>query len=238
MNLDFNLLAAGIGELLSFIVPIVFLIIYVLNHLLAPKGNRPQPRQPQRRPAERAERPLNRPPLEQAPQGEQAKLNAEIEQFLKRASQRRDDRSSCGERVARAKAPPKPPPKPLGRPRSDQVVDAPPSERRPLGSVAESVEKHLSNRGFSERAEHLADDIADADRQMEEHLQKAFTRQVGTLAATTPLAGAGPVTDAPPAAAEKTLPAAATLAGALATPQGMREAVILSEILQRPEHRW
>jgi hypothetical protein len=237
MNFEFDLLAAGIGEFLSAIVPIVFLIIYVLNHLLAPK-NRPQQRQqPQRRPAERAERPLNRPPLEQAPQGEQAKLNAEIEQFLKRASQRRDDRSSR-ERPTRAKAPPKPPPKPIGPPRSDQGVEGQALERRPLGSVAESVEKHLSNRGFSERAEHLADDIADADRQMEEHLQKAFTRRVGTLAATTPLAAAGPVTDAPPAAIEKTPPAAAALASALATPQGMREAVILSEILQRPEHRW
>ena len=58
-------------------------------------------------------------------------------------------------------------------------------ERRELSTVAESVEKHMADRGFNQRAEHLADDIVRADQQMESHLQKAFGHRVGTLGDTT-----------------------------------------------------
>ena len=104
-------------------------------------------------------------------------------------------------------------------------------------SVAASVEKHLKTGTFEKRAAHLADDIVRADQQMEEHLQAAFGRRVGTLAGDAP-AAKSPVTDTPTAAVEDAPSAAAAFAQILRTPQGMREAIVLGEILARPEHRW
>jgi hypothetical protein len=224
------LLAAG-GDWTSFIIPFVFIVIYVVNYLISSsKPNTPPGRNnPQRRPPGKGERPLRPPQTAGTPPANPSPLNAEIEQFLKRANDRRGDRSR---RVPTAKGPPKPPPR-------EQPVDVHPIEHRELSSVSASVEKHLANRGFTQRAEHLADDIVRADQQMEQHLQKSFDRQVGTLGDSAPKSSGTPATDAEPVAdrAEPSA-AAAALARSLADPKNLRQAVILSEILQRPEHRW
>jgi hypothetical protein len=96
----------------------------------------------------------------------------------------------------------------------------------------------MGNRGFAQRAEHLADDIVRADQQMEEHLQKSFNRKVGTLDSTTQGRSTEPVTDTAAKADAGPQSQAAVLAELLASAQGVRQAVILSEILERPEHRW
>jgi hypothetical protein len=61
---------------------------------------------------------------------------------------------------------------------------------------------------------------------------------VGTLAGEAPVAKGGPVNDTPTAAVEDAPAAAAAFAQILRTPQGMRQAIVLGEILARPEHRW
>ncbi len=229
------------GDLWSLVVPIVFFIIYALNHLLSAKGNRPPARTPQRRPPEQAQRPP-RPPQ---PQGQPAdpltggpsQLNAEIEQFLKRATERRGDRA-VRERAANVKPPPKAPQKPLRDTRREQPLDVEPLAQRELSSVAASVEKHMADRGFTSRAEHLADDIVRADQQMESHLQKAFGHRVGTLPDSAPKASATPATDSVPQVVEGISPVAAGVVAILADPKNIRQAIVLSEILERPEHRW
>ena len=77
-----------------------------------------------------------------------------------------------------------------------------------------------------------------SDQQMEAHLQKAFSHKVGTLAGASPQDSAAPVTDTPSQVTDEGSSIAAGLAAMLATPQGMRQAVVLGEILVRPEHRW
>jgi hypothetical protein len=131
------------------------------------------------------------------------------------------------------KSPPKAPPRAPAPP-----VRVEPSERPGFDSVAASVEKHMANRGFTQRAEHLADDIVRADQEMEQHLQKSFSRRIGTLGPTTP-SPTGPVTDAEPVA-DQPQPAASAmmLGGVLASGQQLKQAFVLNEILQRPEHRW
>ena len=161
-------------------------------------------------------------------------LNAEIEQFLKRAGDR------PGERARREPAltPPKAPPRTLAKPfPREQPLEAETVERRDFSSVGASVEKHLANRGFTQRAEHLADDIVRADQEMEQHLQKAFNRRLGTLGDTAE-ASSSPVTDVEPETSTPRSPAADTLGSLLSNPQNIKQAVILNEILQRPEHRW
>jgi hypothetical protein len=241
------LLAAG-GDVLGWLIPVVFFVIWVINQVLAAKGNAQQQQQRQRRgapqrPQERAMRPPQAGGRDAAPEarGQTAQLNEEIEQFLKRAGQRRGE----GQQRERASRPPE------SRPRAPKQPPAPPrpslretpvdadvvsGDESRRDSVAASVEKHLQTGTFEKRAAHLADDITRADQQMEQHLQEAFNRRVGTLAGT-PVASA-PVTDAATAPVEDTPSAAAAFAQILRTPQGMREAIVLGEILARPEHRW
>jgi hypothetical protein len=137
------------------------------------------------------------------------------------------------QRTSRAAGVPKAPPKPPREP----PMELEPASHRDFDAVAASVEKHLTNRGFTERAEHLADEIARADEQREQHLQQAFGHRVGTLAAGSAV-GAAPATDVQPEVKTEAPSTAAGLAALLASPQGMRQAIILSEILARPEERW
>ncbi len=242
-------LLAAAGDVLGWLIPIVFFVIWVINQLLAGKG-KPQQQQRQRRgaaqhpQAERAMRPAQ-PGGRNVPEarGPAAQLNEEIEQFLKRAGQRRGE-NQPRERATRPpesrprapKQPPAPPRQPLREAPIDAdvvLLDEPRHE-----SVAASVEKHLQTTSFEKRAAHLTDDITRAEEQMEEHLQSAFGRRVGTLAGEAPVAKGGPVNDTPTAAVEDAPAAAAAFAQILRTPQGMRQAIELGEILARPEHRW
>jgi hypothetical protein len=217
----------------SALIPILAAIIWLISQMVSAARSQ-QARKPQRRPGEMAERPPSPPPkpIEQVP-GKPTTLNAEIEQFLKRAA---------GQRGERARREPAPPPKTVQRPPAKAAGRKPlgpaTTERRDFDSVTSSVEKHMADRGFTQRAEHLADAIVRADQQMEEHLQKAFSRRVGTLGdparqSLTPVTDAEPSPEAP-----RTSATAATLSAMLANPQSLKNAIILNEILTRPEHRW
>ena len=170
---------------------------------------------------------------------EQAKLNSEIEQFLKRASERQGERLK---RESPVKPTPKPPKQtakqPPRQPKREASVAVEPLPQRSFDSVASSVEKHIGQRSFSQRTEHLADDIVRADQQMEDHLQKAFNRKVGTLADAKP-SGSQPATDSIPAAtlADRS-DVGLALAGMLANPQTLKQMIVLQEILRRPVDHW
>jgi hypothetical protein len=223
---------AAADDWMKFVVPFVFLIIYVLNQLLGgskSKPNQPRGGKPARKPqmAERMERPARSPVAETSPQ--QTKLNAEIEEFLKRADARRGE-SQRGKQPKplqpQAAAPPKPP--------RESKRDR---RQRKFGEVADSVEKHLGNRGFEKRAEHLADDVTRSEEQMEEHLQKAFGHRVGTLSepSADPMVPVTDVKTAPEPILQGTANEFATL---LANPRTLKQLIVLNEILARPETRW
>jgi hypothetical protein len=234
-----TLLLAALTDLIGVVVAIVFIIIYSLNHLLQGKGNQPPGRNPQRRPGEPAERPLRPAQPQQKPKDAVSQLNSEIEQFLKRAGQRRSEKPARDRAAGPPPSRPPKPPQPAREPLREQAVDVEPVEHRGFDDVATSVEKHMANRSFAQRAEHLADDIERADEDMEAHLQQAFSHKVGTLAGESPQASAAAVTDTASKVTDEGSTAMATaLAAMLATPQGMRQAILLGEILVRPEHRW
>jgi hypothetical protein len=232
---------AAIEDWLRFAVPLVFIIIYVVNHLLTALRAAPAaPRNDPRRKADAGPRPP-RPPQPQAPPTtpEQAKLNTEIEQFLKRAGERQGDRLKRESPVKPAQRPPKQTPKqPPRQPTREASVAVEPLPQRSFDSVASSVEKHLGHRGFEARSEHLADDIALADEHMEDHLRKAFNRKVGTLGEAKP-SGSQPATDSVPAAttADRS-DVGLALAGMLANPQTLKQMIVLNEILRRPDEHW
>ncbi len=117
-------------------------------------------------------------------------------------------------------------------------VDVEPISPRDFDSISKSVERHLGGHSISSHVEHLADDIVRADQQMERHLQQAFNRRVGTLGAAPGPASALPVTDVAPEPSDEVKTPAQAIARALANPQEIKQAIVINEILQRPEHRW
>ncbi len=111
---------------------------------------------------------------------------------------------------------------------SGLTKDRPPQS---AGTVMPSIDTEK----FEKRAEHLGH--LDADRGLEDHFKDAFAHQLGSLVAvsTDSLATQNRAHAAAAAISgnKQTLPIAALLTGG-----NLRNAVILSEIFQRPEDRW
>jgi hypothetical protein len=126
----------------------------------------------------------------------------------------------------RQAAPPKGPLKPekSRQPRSTKL-------RRQ--SVAEHVAEQVAARAetLAAQASQLGQRIAAEDQQFDSQIKAKFDHAVGTLGGTettSPGASAPPPADTP----------AAQLAAMLANPGGIRQAVLVNEILRRPSERW
>jgi hypothetical protein len=100
--------------------------------------------------------------------------------------------------------------------------------------VVEHVQQHLDTTDFSRRTQQLGGEVAQADDKVEARVLEVFEHQLSQFDWRTPqeLAAAGIAS--PPALAT----GAAGLLPLLADPHGLRQAVLLAEILERPEHRW
>ena len=82
---------------------------------------------------------------------------------------------------------------------------------------------------------HLGEEVDQADDKLTAHLQQVFDHKVGHLKARATQSVSAPLPG--PAAAGPTL-SSSDLAQMLGSPQQLRNAIILSEILHRPEERW
>jgi hypothetical protein len=150
----------------------------------------------------------------------------DIERFLLQAAQRRRAR----------KLPTPRPPQP--QPQDAEIIEAESVGLGGLrsGGLESRVAEDLDTSEFSERASHLGERVGKADDKMEARLQSKFDHQVGRLggAASTDTAAeeeAAPETGGP-------APSPGNLAQWLRSPDSLRQAIVLSEILERPEHRW
>jgi hypothetical protein len=226
------LLAFEIGELLRVLVPIVFLIIWVISQVVGEQGKRQQPvKGPRQQPGGR------RPQPKGVAQG--------IEEFLRRAAEQRQGGRPAEVEVVR------PEPAAAGRrphaagwldqgsPQQgrlepaavDRVVEVLPSR----SDIAESVESHLGSDQLGRHAEQLGDEIRDGDAEMEQRLSARFDHQVGRLESEL---SERPTPHAAPRIAATGGRTAAELIELLRNPRGIRTAILVSEILNRPEHRW
>jgi len=106
-----------------------------------------------------------------------------------------------------------------------------PSKRQ---TVAEHVEEQVAARSqsISQNASTLGQRIITEDQQFDDQLKAKFDHRLGALSVT-----AMPLTSAEQVAAAPATPAA-QIAAMLANPDGVRQAVILNEILRRPSDRW
>jgi hypothetical protein len=178
----------------------------------------------------------------------------EVEEFLRRAAARRAAAQQQQQRPAAPPAqpawtpPPQQPPPPARRPPpladvvmlqpvetvEAEVVDAELADQQ--DRLGRGVAQHM--RGTTQIAAHaetLGDELELADDKLEAHLHQVFDHKVGDLKKSTTEAGAASPTQA---SRDAPLPGAASIAHLLVNPQNVRNAIILAEILRRPEDNW
>lgn len=240
------------GAAVSVVLFVIFALLSVLGQLASrprelPKRPRPRPAPPPPRgapapqggpaPARGTPPPARGGPV--PPRPAQDPLAREIEEFLRRAQAQR------GGQPARA-APPPPPPLPPSPPRlpsrgGDEAL-SPETGPRPISTVVEHVQTYLGSPHMGEvGSKDLGEGVAKSEDRLEAHVREVFGHRVGTLAGTGGEAAREPTPVEPSSPADRItpeVPSPAMLAAVLADPAGMRQAILLSEILNRPEHRW
>jgi hypothetical protein len=212
--------AEDIGKIIAVAIPI---LIGIGSAVIGALQKKAKPPAPARRPP--------RPPGQPAPAGGGPTPADEVEEFLRRVAQRRGDKAAKAEaaRPAAPRAKPVAPPTP---------PDAPP-RAKPIGAdVQQHVEQALDSRKFSERASQLTT-VDRADESMSDHVKSVFEHRIGQFQTETITDEAGSVSAETAAAPRVVEPSPAQqLAQLLASPDGMRQAVLLGEVLRRPTHRW
>ena len=185
-------------------------------------------------------------------------MNNEVEEFLRRAAQRRAqvEAQLRAQAEARARGQGQPPPRPeppkrltpntqsmsqQQAPQRAEVVEVN-SELAASGNrVAASVAEHMRHsQDIAARVELLGDRVEVADDEMEAHLQQVFDHSVGRLRKTTESASA-PGRAATPSEAAVVIRDASPahgIAELLRNPQSVRNAILLAEVINRPADRW
>ena len=170
----------------------------------------------------------------------------EVEEFLRRAALKRAQAEAQLRAHAEARArqsPPPPAPPRTPPPRIAQLAPVDAEIIDPRHDVGDRVSPSVAQVGIGshqmgQRAAHLSDRVEVVDAEMQAHMRQAFGHQVGRL--TNAAAAAPPEAGAAAIASSTTLATAAAtnLADLLKTPQNLRTAMILQEILRRPEELW
>ncbi len=172
----------------------------------------------------------------------------DLEAFLRQAAQRRAQRQKPAQRKGReptpsrpepAQPPPKQPPRPAARPpRSLDVSSTPVVEAVVIDeqSLPRHLLLHVDTSQFEKRAEHLSEEVELADEAMGARLAQRFDHRIGTLAEDRlgPLESSqefDPLTEGASAVARD-------IVTMLKSPNTVRQAVVLSEILTPAHLRW
>jgi hypothetical protein len=208
--IDFHVVVRIIVLLLIFVVPLVGQLIAKFRQI-PPPGQRPLPPRP-------------------APPD----VADEIEEFLTRRAVQRPP--------AKVEQPGKI--QPLS-PQAAQPVKAEvvaEGEKPVGGQVTAHVKQYLDEQAFDRREAELGQKVAQADQQIDQHLQQVFSHPVSKLEAVPGEAAKPTSAYEPPnlvGTSEDVPDSFATgLLDLLTTPDSLRQAIILNEILHRPEERW
>jgi hypothetical protein len=243
-----SILFAIDSGMIEAIVLLVGIVFWILGKVI---GQPPQP--PVRRPQPPA---MGRPPAPRPPmagpqqQGPGDPLQSEIEEFLRRASGGRKPGGAAAPagpdrtRQARTRQPAARPDPRRGRPGQPST---PPQQPQPVATARdpgldtpEDLDRHVKqfmDIGEFDRRTAKLTSIERQDQQFEKHLKDTFTHEVGHLrGGALAISGSASVTSAAPPMAEGQ--ARNFLALLLANPAELKTAVLLNEILPRPEHRW
>jgi hypothetical protein len=222
MNTLLPLLAAFNGDLLRILVIITILILSGIGQLIARLKQAQQPRPP------------GGLPQQPKPKAGDPVAN-EIDEFLRRVAQR--GKRTGVEPAARPTLQELPT---TVKPKSEKPVVAETAADTPVGGqVTEHVKKYLDEQEFERRSEQLGAEVVEADREADQHLHQTFDHTVSKLANVPGEAAAPPTTellDSGEFVPDVIAPTDLFLA--LANPDSIRQAIVLNEILHRPEERW
>ncbi len=179
-----------------------------------------------------------RPPRPATP----SSVQNEIEEFLRRANQKKASPAGRQQRpqTTRPKLGEKPVRAEIVR---AEVVRAELVGERPVGGELEQhVKKFLDEEEFTRRTKMLGEDVAEADDKIERHLKSVFDHSLSKIASTPGITASSPSAKLADTAPEITMAAPSVAAGDVAAlfgnPLSIRQAVIISEILNRPLERW
>ncbi len=169
----------------------------------------------------------------------------DIEEFLRRAAERRQQQKNQGQQP--------PQPRPVRQPIPEieveivepKLVNSPPrikpNVRPTVGqpsqdlrkeSVAEHVKKHLDTSRIAQHAEHLGDRIANVHDQVDQAIHRRLDHDVSKIDDLPTITD-----DVRPGVVggNKVNPLAAELLHMLSNPQSIQQAILMSEILKRPD---
>jgi hypothetical protein len=123
-------------------------------------------------------------------------------------------------------------PQQAAAPRKPRPQRRPPTRRESVGEhVSDSVADHA--RAMGEQTSRLGQRIIEDDHQFDVQLKAKFDHTVGTLTGSAVTAAENAA-----AAVRATETPAAQIASLLANPEGVRQAIIINEIMRRPSDRW
>jgi hypothetical protein len=248
MGTEFIILAAGIGDLLSALVPVVVFIIWVIGQIANRQAAAPP--KPVRRADQRPAGEWNMDDdddevvvAQPGNAGPKKTVFDEIEQFLARARQQ-------AQQAQQGQQPGAPQHRPLAKPMMAEPVmaeivaprgglaSAPAQGGRNLGTqdrVVANLNRTTDTSDITANIDRLGDSVEIADDVMEAHLKEVFDHRLGSLQKDAIANSAGQ------SAAKKTgkaVPAPVGFAALFANTGSVRQAIVLNEILQRPADRW
>lgn len=251
---EFPFILADIGW-----IQIVIFILFVLAPLLTQLKGGGEAKQQRKMPQKPGMQPPGQANAGNAPQagGGRAAVEAEIEDFLRRAGGAREQRKP-------AEAPAQPPVRrlvpqrdqaqPLREAVRDQVIVAQTAEpttqpaSRKLGDgVAQHVQEHIQSHPVTEHSGELGRSIGSADERLESRLHRVFDHSLGKIKEeSSSIAQVESVAEGTDAAVWETTETrrdreqrvfdnrSEDIAAMLRDPTNVQQAVILSEILRRP----
>jgi len=203
--------AQGVDDLIGILIVILFIIIPAIGQLVAKlRGAKPQ--QPQGGAQPDRPRPIRRQAQE---------VEDEIGEFLRRAARRHGGKP--GE--------PAEAPRPAAKPVMAEAVKPPPR-------TTEAKAEHFARERFAKQVSQLGQQVAEEKKQMAKHPHDVFDHDVGQLSASTKRRERPAIPARSATAAGQTPSIAVGVAAMLTNTENIRQAIVLNEVLQRPEHRW
>jgi hypothetical protein len=203
------ILAAGWME---WVGPVVVFILYAIGQLAMHQGKKPEQQQ---RPPQKPRPAVG--PQQQQPRTLEEKLRSEVEEFLRQVKgEKPEPAESSRPVVARQPVVVK----------VEQPVELAVESMPQRMSVQEHVSRHMSTASVIEHATTLGADLSQTDERFQAQLQDRFQHQIGSLEPRQQQR-----TEAP----RRRSAAAAEIAELLRSPQGVRQVIVASEILRRPE---
>ena len=150
----------------------------------------------------------------------------DIEEFLRRAAQRRKQKAN------QSAEPPRRPKPEYSNARTERQVEVIEADVVEAKVIEEPSIGSLSSRHL--RDSHLAEKVSLADDKMDEHIHQVFDHQVGGLASSSQ-SDRMPDETADDKVPENYVDA---LVGMLSSSTGLQQAILVREIFDRPTHRW